>query len=103
MTSQEIVDLIYKIINQKSEPNKNIAEEVVKECKKNWIKNNKSKDIKIFEEIINDPNLDYDKKNKKVKDFVEVLEKFASLDTDNKKLVNKVIEKFSCVVLGGEK
>ena len=84
MSSQEIVDFIYKIINEKNEQNKNIAEYVVEECKQNWIKINKSKDIKVFEEIKNDPNLDNDTKNKKVKDFI----KFASLEPEYKKLTN---------------
>ena len=60
----------------------------MEECIKNWSKINKSKDIKIFEEIKNDPNLDNEQKNKKVKDFIEILEKFASLNPEYQKLDN---------------
>ena len=88
LSSQEVVDFIYKKINEKSDMKNLISEEVVKECKKNWMKINKSKDIKIFEEIKNDPNLDNDKKNKKVKDFIEVLENLSSRDPEYKKLIN---------------
>ena len=88
MTSQEIVDFIYKRINEKSEQKKNIAEEVVNECKKNWSKINKSKDIKFFEEIKNNPKLDNNKKNEEVKGFVEILENNACLNPDHKKLTS---------------
>ena len=70
MSLQEIVDFIYKRINGNNELKKKMAEEVVKECKKKWIKINKNKDIKIFEEIKNDPSLD-NKKNKKVKGLLK--------------------------------
>lgn len=87
MNSQEIVDFIYKI-NENSELKNKIAEEIVKECKKKWMKINKNKDIKIFEEIKNDLNLDNDTKNKKVKDFIEMLENFASIDPEYKKIMD---------------
>ncbi len=84
MSSQEIVDFIYKIINEKSDMKNLIAEEVVKECKKNWIKVNKNKDIKFFEEIKNDPNLDNDTKNKKINDFIN----FANKDPEHKRITD---------------
>ena len=41
MSLQVIVDFIYKRINEKSELKIKITEEIVKEYKKHWIKNNK--------------------------------------------------------------
>ena len=88
MSSQEVVDLIYTKINEKSGAKNSIAEEVVKECKKKCIKINKNKDIKIFEEIKNDPNLDEEAKNKKINGFIQVLENFASVDPEYKKIID---------------
>ena len=88
MTPQQIVDFIYKKTNENNELKNKIAEEVVKKCKKNWIKINKNKDIRIFEEIKNDSSLDNDKKNKKVKAFIETLENFESRDPEYKKIVD---------------
>ena len=88
MSSQEVVDFIYKKINENSELKNSIAEEVVKECRKNWCKINKKKDIKIFEEIKNDPKLDNDAKNEKIRRFINLIENFASLDPEHKKIVD---------------
>jgi hypothetical protein len=88
MSSQEVVDFIYKKINENSELKNSIAEKVVKECKKNWCKINKKKDIKYFEEIKNDPKLDNDAKNEKINGFINMLENFASLDPEHKKIVD---------------
>ena len=88
MNSQEIVDFIYKRISENNEQKKKIAEEVVKECTKNWGKINKEKDIKYFEEIKNDPSLDEVQKNEKVKEFIENIENSVILDPEYKKLTN---------------
>ena len=60
----------------------------MKECKKHWNKNNKSKDINIFEGIKNDLSLDNDKKNKKVNDCNKALENFSSIDPKYKKIID---------------
>lgn len=88
MSMQDVVDFVFKKINEKSEMENKIAEEVVKESKKNWIIFHKNKDIKIFEEIKNDPNLDNETKNKKVNDFIQALEYMASYDPQYKKIVD---------------
>ena len=87
MNSQEIVDFIYKI-NENSELKNKVSEEMVKECKKKLIKINKNKDIKFFEDIKSDLNLDNETKNKKINDFIQFLENIASLDPEYKKIID---------------
>ena len=73
MNSDEIVEFIYEKISNKINKEK-IAEEIIEECKKRWIIINKGKDIEAFEKIQNDPNIDNNEKNNKLKQFVDSIE-----------------------------
>ena len=82
MNSDEIVRYIFERISDRNNRVKRdrIAEEIVEECRKRWIINNKLKDIQFVERIKNDPNLDMNAKNNCIQQFVEQIEKQCSID-----------------------